>query len=407
MMRMFKDHKVNVSQVLAFIPEPYLEQLSLQNKVDRYAKVLHGRKLFYLLLYGMLENQRLSQRSLEDTFNDPLFKQLFHLEAGESVRRSSISERLSKIDAHYFSQIYECIYEQYASLYSARERQEHLLIRVDSTLVRDTAGKLQSSIGHRSGSKAVKYTMAFDGVLPCSGQAFSQSSYNSEEVALPQLVWQHVRQEKGHENLYVLDRGLQGGRTLEAFDEQHVHFVCRLKEKRKYELRANLLEPGQTRDLGEGVLLSDQLVRLYCGDRIHNRKGKIHYRESQLEQDFRLLIVESKQDPKQHYWLLTNALQLPAEEVAKAYRRRWDIEVFFRFLKQELHLSHLVSLNENGIRVMLYMTLIVAMLLLIYKHANGIGYKTAKRRFAMEVRNLAIAILVAACGGDPDKLFKT
>ena len=76
MMRMFKDHKVSVSQLLAFIPEPYLEQLSLQNKVDRYAKVLHGRKLFYLLLYGMLENERLSQRSLEDTFNGmPAFMQ--------------------------------------------------------------------------------------------------------------------------------------------------------------------------------------------------------------------------------------------------------------------------------------------------------------------------------------------
>lgn len=154
----------------------------------------------------MLENERLSQRSLEDTFHDPLFKQLFHLEAGESVRRSSISERLSQIDAHYFSQIYECIYEQYARLYSARERQKHLLIRVDSTLVSDTAGKLQSSIGHTSGKKAVKYTMAFDRVLPCSAQAFSGRSYNSEAVALPHLVWQHVRQEAGHQNLYVLVR---------------------------------------------------------------------------------------------------------------------------------------------------------------------------------------------------------
>lgn len=407
MMRLFKDHQMSVCQLLELIPEQYLEQLTLQSSVDRYAKVLHGRKMFYLLLYGMLENERLSQRSLEDTFNDPLFKQLFHLDARESVRRSSISERLSKIDAQYFSQIYECIYEQYASLYSERERQKHLLIRVDSTLVSDTAGRLQSSVGHASGRKAVKYTMAFDGLLPCSARAFSERSYNSEEVALPQVVWQHVRQEAGHKNLYVLDRGLQAAQSLEAFEEQHVPFVCRMKEDRKYERKASLLGEGQQRDLGEVVLLSDQLVRLYCGKRIHNKKGNIHYREHLLEQDFRLIIVENKQAPKQHFWLLTNELQVPAEEIAQAYRRRWDIEVFFRFLKQELNLSHLVSLNQNGIEVMLYMTLIVAMLLLIYKQANAIGYKTAKRRFAMEVRNLAIAIIVTECGGDLDKLFKT
>ncbi|WP_255594470.1 hypothetical protein [Pontibacter sp. HSC-14F20] len=50
MMRLFKDHRMSVSQLLALIPEQYLEQLALQSRVDRYAKVLHGRKMFYLLL---------------------------------------------------------------------------------------------------------------------------------------------------------------------------------------------------------------------------------------------------------------------------------------------------------------------------------------------------------------------
>lgn len=406
-MNIFKDHKISVKELLALIPDQYLEQLSLQSHVDRYAKVLHGRKLFYLLLYGMLENERLSQRSLEDTFNDPLFKQLFQLEARESVRRSSISERLSSIDADYFRQIYECIYEQYAALYSDGDQQKHKLIRVDSSLVSDTAGKLQTSIGHNSGKKAEKYTMAFDGLLPCSAQAFSESSYNSEEVALPQLVWQHVKQQAGHANVYVMDRGLQSARSLQAFDQQKVSFVCRVKENRKYELLASLLKEGQPTDLGEAILLSDELVRLYYGQPIKNNKGNIHHREELLEHDFRLVIVQSKKQPEQHYWLLTNELEMPAQEIARAYRRRWDIEVFFRFLKQELNLSHLVSLNQNGIQVMLYMTLILAMLLLIYKKVNAIGYKTAKRRFAMEVRNIAIAMVVVHCKGDLDRLFKT
>ncbi|KAA6304035.1 hypothetical protein EZS27_044321, partial [termite gut metagenome] len=90
-----------------------------------------------------------------------------------------------------------------------------------------------------------------------------------------------------------------------------------------------------------------------------------------------------------------------------AYKCRWDIEVFFRFIKQELNVSHLVSLNKNGIEVMLYMTLIVAMFVLIYKRTNEIGYKTAKRRFAMELRNLIISMIVVECGGDPSLFFKT
>jgi IS4 transposase len=117
--------------------------------------------------------------------------------------------------------------------------------------------------------------------------------------------------------------------------------------------------------------------------------------------------VESKTEEGKQYWFLTNDFKLSAKEIAQAYRRRWDIEVFFRFLKQGLNVSHLVSLNKNGIQVMLYMILIVAMMVLMYKKANGLGYKTAKRQFSMEIRDLAIALIVVQCGGNPELFFKT
>lgn len=82
--------------------------------------------------------------------------------------------------------------------------------------------------------------------------------------------------------------------------------------------------------------------------------------------------------------------------ISDYYKSRWDIEVFFRFLKQELTTAHLVSLNKNGTQVMIYMTLIAAMMLLIYKHA--------KRRFNMELKNLVMALIVALTGGDPNKV---
>jgi hypothetical protein len=114
-MAIIKDHKIAIKQLLGVIPEALLSHLSENTKVDYYSKVPHGKKLFYLLMYGILENDRLSQRSLEDAFNDPVFKMLFNLNPDESVRQSSISERLSKIDSAFFKQIYECIYEQFSN----------------------------------------------------------------------------------------------------------------------------------------------------------------------------------------------------------------------------------------------------------------------------------------------------
>lgn len=406
-MAIFKDHNITVKQLLGFIPEALIANLAVTTKIDHYAKVLHGNKLFYLLLYGILDNDRLSQRTLEDTFNDSVFKILFNLDEDEKVRRSSISERLSRIDPDYFRQIYECIYEQFAGAYTLTERKQYNLIRVDSTMVSEAAGKLTEGIDNQSGKKAVKYSIAFDGILPGYAGMFTEASYASEDIALPEAVREHVKKEPGHQNIYVLDRGLQSTRTMEAFTEGQVTFICRSKENRKFELLESLITEGQDMDMGESILLTDSIVRLYTGIPIANKRGNKHYRQELVDQPFRLVIVKSKTEEGKEYWFLTNEFNLSAKEIAGAYRRRWDIEVFFRFLKQELNVSHLVSLNKNGLQVMLYMTLITSMLILIYKKGNKQGYKTSKRRFAMEIRDLAIALIVVQCGGDPGLFFKT
>ena len=406
-MAVFKDHKINVKYLLAFIPEALIANLSLTTKIDHYAKVLHGRKMFYLLLYGILDNEKLSQRTLEDTFNDALFKTLFNLDKDESVRRSSISERLSKIDPGYFKQIYDCIYDQFSELYTLTEREQYNLIRVDSSMVSETTSKLVEGLDNQSGKKAVKYSIAFDGVLPCHSNVFTSSSYGSEDIALPEAIMNHVKRETNHQNIYVLDRGLQSTRAMKGFSTNAVTFICRAKENRKFVELESFVTVNQDLDLGESKLLRDCRIQLYTGTPVNNKRGKKYHKRELVDSHFRLVIIESKVEEGKQYWFLTNDFKLSAKEIAQAYRRRWDIEVFFRFLKQELNVSHLVSLNTNGIQVMLYMTLIVAMLVLMYKKANNIGYKTAKRRFSMEIRDLAIALIVLQCGGNPDLLFKT
>jgi IS4 transposase len=193
---------------------------------------------------------------------------------------------------------------------------------------------------------------------------------------------------------------------MRGFSKDKIPFVARLKENRKFIEKENRITDSQNTDLGQSILIKDAKVQLFTGVPILNKKGNKHYREELVETEFRLVIVKSKADQKE-YWLLTNDFDIEAHEVASFYRQRWDIEVFFRFIKQELNVSHFVSLNKNGMQVMIYVTMIVAMLILIYKKANNIGYKTAKRRFVMEIRNLTIALIVIQCGGDPKLFFKT
>jgi hypothetical protein len=404
----FKDHKVTAVDLLGVIPEALMSHLSEHTVVDHYTKVLHGKKMFYLLLYGILENDRLSQRTLEDTFNDPIFKTLFGLDEDERIRRSSLSERLGRITPDYFRQIYDCIYEQFSACYSRVECERYNLIRVDSTLVRDLSCRMVDGFqDNQHSNRSVKFSVAFDGVLPCEAALFTESTYSSEEKALPEVVRRHVGQDSGFTNIYILDRGLQSTRTMRGFNSGQISFIVRARENRKHIELSSLIEDDTDKDLGSLTLIKDSKVYLYTGTPVQSKRGKIFYREELVEEPFRLIVAVGKDDPAKEFWFITNDFEMTAGEITDAYRRRWDIEVFFRFLKQELNTSHLISLNPNGIQVVLYMTLITAMLVLIYKRANNIGYKTAKRRFAMEIRNLAIAMIVIQCGGDPKLFFKT
>lgn len=402
----FKDHKISLKHLLEFIPKALMSHLSATTKVDYYSKTLHGEKMFYLLLFSIYDNEKLSQRTLEDTFNSSGFKALFGLGEDEKIRRSSISERLSKIDSGYFKEIYEHMYERFSSLYDKTEIEKYNLIRVDSTIVSEASSKMKEGIDQKNGKKLVKFSFSFDGILPSGVEVFNTQKYSSEETALPEAILEQVKKEEHHDNIYIIDRGLQSTRAMKNFDQKAVKFIIRSKENRKFIETASFLDSENIQKWEDWEVIKDSKVKLYTGNPIQNKRGKIHYREELVEKEFRLVVIKNEKQNKE-MWFLTNEFELSAREVSDYYRKRWDIEVFFRFLKQELNLSHLVSLNKNGIEVMVYMTMIASMLLLIYKKANNLGYKTAKRRIAMELREMITVILIIFAGGDPDKVFKT
>lgn len=85
----------------------------------------------------------------------------------------------------------------------------------------------------------------------------------------------------------------------------------------------------------------------------------------------------------------------------KRVKVRWDIEVLFRFIKQEMNSTHFVCNDTNAIQTMLYSTLITSMLLLVYKKLNKIrSYKIAKIRFLKELQATVMLRIIEATDGN-------
>jgi hypothetical protein len=403
-MNLFK-HKISLADIIREIPDAELTRLSQETKVDYCSKELSGKLIFYLLLYGHLCIDRLSQRGLADVFASPMFKLIFDTKGRKEISHSSISERFSVIELSFFERAYECIYGRLSSLYTKDEIDKMLLQRVDSTLVSEAGNKLSQGMtcgNEQKKKKMIKYTINFDGMFASFSSVHSDERYANESLALPENVLSHFKKEKHHSHVYLFDRGLASGEKLNQFSEEEgLFFVGRLLENRKLVIVEK--RDCQVADFKHGELLQDDLVHIYGSKEKLNSKGNLTRRQVLQPGIFRVVRFKSGQTGKE-ILLISNMLDTSAEKIAELYKRRWDIETFFRFLKQELNFSHFLSLNENGIQVVLYMTLITAMLVMIYKKENQIGYKTAVRRMGIELESLILAIVVIQSGGDIRKV---
>lgn len=374
----FKEDGIGVDDLLKLIPEELLLDIAAETNIDYQVKKLYGRNVFNLLLYALIEKERVGLRGLEDLYKSNKFKTLFNLPAStKSAKYNSFSARLSKMNVRFFEQAYEAVYEQCSQLYDESVLSlKYKITRVDSTMVCQSASKLEQGINvgsKKDGKKQIKYTISLTNMFPSSVEVFTQQSCISENLTIPKAILKVL--DKHQDNVFVFDRGVSRRDVFCELDKNDCSFVTRLHVDARHVVVEDLNPPSGF-VVGNLSVLKDQRVYLYkTGTNV-------------VEHPFRLIQTNSEKNVK--YWFLTNRFDLSLEEIIMIYKKRWDIEVFFRFLKQELNFSHLMSVNENGIKIILYMTLIASMMILIYKRINEFGYKTAKRRFSIELEDIYI-----------------
>lgn len=122
------------------------------------------------------------------------------------------------------------------------------------------------------------------------------------------------------------------------FDEQDILFVTRIKIDATHHVIINIeISEKET----ESLIIEEDLEGNFNDNASRKR----------LMTSFRLIKAVIKKSNEKKYFV-TNNFNLEAIEIASLYRQRWEIEVFFRFIKQQLNFCQLVNRNLNGIKVM-------------------------------------------------------
>ncbi len=168
---------------------------------------------------------------------------------------------------------------------------------------------------------------------------------------------------------YVMDRGFQQYQLLADIIGLGSDFLVRLRKTARYELIET--RPLTAADRAAGVI-SDTLVRVGW------RKDR-----TALKQPLRLVEIAQPDKPDQPLLLLTNRLDLPAETIGVIYRHRWQVELFFRWLKCMANFGHFYSESPQGMTLQIYIALIGTLLMAIETGAKPSSYDYALMSLAV------------------------
>ena len=97
-------------------------------------------------------------------------------------------------------------------------------------------------------------------------------------------------------------------------------------------------------------------------------------------------ITVSRPDKDEPLYLLTNDLDRPAAEIAQLYKERWDIELLFKWLKQNLKIRRFLGRSENAVRIQIYVALIAFMLLRILHQTAARSVKASTALLLTQIK---------------------
>ena len=157
-------------------------------------------------------------------------------------------------------------------------------------------------------------------------------------------------------SIVAMDRAYNDYRQFARWTEARVFFVTRMKDNAVYEVVEQRVVPLRRN------ILSDKIIVLTGAQAQH----KCPYR-------LRRIVVWDEENQREIV-LLTNQLEFGATTIADIYRERWQIELFFKALKQNLHVKSFVGTSENALRIQIWTALIALLLLKWLHHLSKAGW---------------------------------
>lgn len=339
------------SQVIKLLDKSRILQISREKGGERYTKRFNGWIHLVVMLYAIIMRFDSLREITASLLTEA--RKLSHIGITFKIGRSTLADANKRRSEAIFESIYRDTYATYRHVLSSDSRtgktpqwMRRLQI-IDSTTITLFSNLIFKGVGRhpkngkkKGGIKVHTVIHANEGVP--SDIRFTSAATNDSFMLKPSSL------SKG--DIIAMDRAYIDYEKFEQLTEKQVIYVTKMKKSLKYEILGDTIYQTP-----EGVMeVRVQEVRFTKkkqggGTIVHNAR------------------IITYVDVRKHKLisLLTNDMEFDPSEIIEIYRRRWEIELLFKQIKQNFPLRYFYGESANAIKIQIWVTLIANLLLMV------------------------------------------
>lgn len=341
-----KSDKPLLGQILELIPSSVLDKAIDNHQSDKHCHKYKTYDQLVAMMFGQLNKCHTLREIAQGISISPKFLADIGLE--QSPAKSTMSDSHAKRDWKVFQSLYLGLLDHYSGLFRKQPEQKVIeqikgkQVRLVDASIMSVCLKLFPWAKFRTAKGGIKLHVSLD-----------------EATMIPQMIHltpAKVSDRRGADNfrypkdtIIVDDRGYFDFSLFAARIDDENHFVTRMKSNTVYES----IEERELPDGEDEHILKDELIHL-TGQAA--RKAGID--SVQLRR-----VAIYKEDKNKVIVVITNNLDWSAATIAELYKRRWQVEIFFKLIKQNLQIKTFLGTSSNACKSQIFVAMIVYLLL--------------------------------------------
>ena len=340
-------------QLIDLLDNDEILKFSRQNNGERYVK--HFDAYQHLVIMGYAVIQRFDSLRVITNSMFPEANKFAHLGISMMPRRSTLADANARRPEAIFEHAYRSLYDRYKDELSADSRKRLVpkwlkrlqiigstTISLFSNIIFKGVGRNPKTGKKKGGIKVHTCIHANEGVP--SDIRFTSAATNDSFMLKP------ANYNEG--DIVAMDMAYIDYSKLEEMTRRGVTYVTKMKKNLVYETLSD------TMYMAEGGLMALRIQTVEFTKRIKGAEDIKHRARI-------VTYVDQKKTKAKLVSLLTNDMEAEPEEIIDIYRKRWEIELLFKQLKQNFPLRYFYGESANAIKIQIWVTLIVNLLLMV------------------------------------------